>query len=127
MKVKELIERLQQMQDMDAEVVIHVDVGHGTVGPTPTVDVVSASGGIDWDNGKVFINTKERLYINLEKIRKEAGRLSEILGWYVSSKSGSCGMDTKGFIRIVKSHMERIIKEEKLEWVCEPLEKRKIK
>lgn len=124
MKVKDLIDRLQQMRDPEAEVVIHIDPGYGTVGPSPTAPVIGVSGGFDWDSGKVFIDTKEKLYINLEEVRKEAGKLQKILGWYVSSKTGSCGMDSKGFNRIVKQMMDDIVKEKKLEWLCTPLPKR---
>jgi hypothetical protein len=123
-KVKELIDQLQRMRDQEAEVVIHVDPGYGSVGPSPNIEVISASGGFDWDAGKVFIDTKEKLYTNIDEVRKEAGKLQKILGWYVSSKTGSCGMDSKGFNRIVKQMMEDIVKEKKLEWLCEPLPKR---
>jgi len=123
-KVKELIADLQRMRDQEAEVVIHVDPGYGAVGGAPCVPVIGASGGFDWDAGKVFIDTQEKLYINIEEVRKEAGKLQKILGWYVSSKTGSCGMDSKGFNRIVKQMMEDIVKEKKLEWLCEPLPKR---
>lgn len=124
MKVKDLIDYLQSMRNPEAEVVIHVDPGFGTVGPLPTVEVNGASSGFDWDSGKVFINTKEKLYTNIEEVSKEARKLQKILGWYVSSKSGSCGMDAKGFNRIVKQMMDDIVKEKKLEWLCEPLPKR---
>jgi hypothetical protein len=124
-KVKDLIDLLQRMRDPEAEVVIHVDPGYGAVGPAPVVKVTGASGGFDWDSGRVFIDTTEKLYTNIDEIRKEAGKLQKILGWYVSTKSGgACGMDTKGFNRIVKQMMDDIVKEKKLEWLCEPLPKR---
>lgn len=44
-----------------AKVEIPWDVGHATLGGHPAVAVVAAQAGFDWDHGRVFLSTAERV------------------------------------------------------------------
>lgn len=54
MKVKELIEQLQNCNPED-KVAVQIDKGFVTIGGTPRVGVESAHNGCDWDHGTVFL------------------------------------------------------------------------
>ncbi|AFH21097.1 hypothetical protein CL97_gp213 [Cronobacter phage CR9] len=54
MKVKELIEQLQNCNPED-KVAVQIDKGFVTIGGTPRVGVESAHNGFDWDHGTVFL------------------------------------------------------------------------
>jgi hypothetical protein len=41
--------------------------GEGTVGATPTVDVVTLSAGFDWDTGKIILHPTKPLYLKPPK------------------------------------------------------------
>lgn len=71
MKLKELIDVLNnydshtaQYRDLEVVVAIHSP----SVGPSASVDVTGCHVGIDWDNGKLFLTTKDPI---VKKTNKE--------------------------------------------------------
>lgn len=58
MKVKELIEQLQNCNPED-KVEVQIDKGFVTIGGTPSVEVESLRKGFDWDHGTVFLGLKD--------------------------------------------------------------------
>jgi len=64
MKIRELIEILQSVDNPDLEVCIPVSRGVPAIGPKHKVTINGHTFGFDWDNGTLFLNTSESLAIN---------------------------------------------------------------
>ena len=107
MKVGDLKKMLEHIDD-DLEVVIPVHRGTPSVGPHPTVDVQSVGSGFDWDAGRLFVSSKEKLSVE-DDFTKWA---RQFLNWCIDTYYG-CLMegDKKRLSRNLRYYFERIMEE----------------
>jgi hypothetical protein len=71
MKVGELKQALEHVDDGD-EVVVLVSRSAPGIGARPSVSVSSATGGFDWERGRLNIGTDQSVYAGKEGFEKAA-------------------------------------------------------
>jgi hypothetical protein len=78
MNTNELILKLQYADDLQVVIPVY---RVGSVGGTSYVNVKSVTTGFDWDAGRIFLNTEERLReIDRDEIKTLQDKYEE-LGW----------------------------------------------
>jgi hypothetical protein len=108
MKVKELKQILDRL-DPDSEVVIPADHAGCAIGPSSSVDVTSCHGGFDWDSGRVFISSKEKLAINDDNMQAAIKYFRKSIDFYQMAEIGV--FNRNQVARELKRYLEDVIKE----------------
>lgn len=102
MKLNELIEKLSSLQYHDSHSVgLRIKVPYSSIGGSPFEPLIGLNVGFDWDNGRIFLTTKQDLFINLERHNKAARAMGEIYGWL---KSNDAKVDKLKVIENVVNH-----------------------
>ena len=102
----ELIRALM-LHDMGAEVVIRCTLPHSTLGPSPSMEIVSVSPGIDWNSGKVFLGTLEPLMAKADVAALRCHAFDQILGWYMDESEKTKSVFRKLVGNIISSYQKK--------------------
>jgi hypothetical protein len=116
MKVTDLMAVLQRMRDPEADVV--VTLKQSNVGGTSCSSVTTASGGIDWDNGKVLLGTENPVVTqeHLDRIQNYSRAYEKLLYFYALENNlefmgkplmGSAMCPKGSSVRTFKEYMKR--------------------
>jgi hypothetical protein len=119
MTKKELIEQLSRLKDDDKVVIL---LKQPSVGSHAAAEIEKVSQGFDWDNGRIFLHTKEPVCSDkhLTQIQKRAYRYEKLLYFYALETNQmfmgkpmmASGMITKGtFARVAKEYMKEDVGE----------------
>lgn len=97
--VKELIRRLQSIQDKDQEVhIAYEELNPGMRGPAPSLPITKLYTGFDWDHGKIFLAPQEKMSVAGEAFREQqkiAHESASKLGWVYYIANGDLPDDKK--------------------------------
>lgn len=101
MKLGEL-RKIMEGADDDLAVVINCTFPHSTVGASPTMPVVNAGRGFDWNHGQFFLHPEKTLYTDQEKLELKAKAFEQIVGWHMAIDSGTASsVKPKDFPKLV--------------------------
>jgi len=100
--------RIKFSKPNEIEVVIPVGTFNGSCGPKSVVDVKSTNVGIDWDNGRYFINQSQELMIEDKETKLAKKFLHKCISALVNAKRTG---DNKQLTRSIRDHFDDILKE----------------
>lgn len=113
MKFQELIKRIIEIGKIDPQaenylkVVIPAATFNGGIGGSSCVEVVNVGTGFDFDKDKLFISSKEKLYVEDEETKVAKIFFHKCLASFVNAKREN---DQKYLSRLFKSHFMDCIK-----------------
>jgi hypothetical protein len=87
MKVSELKQRLECAND-DDDVCVPILLPYNTVGAIPTVSIMFAYSGFDWERGKFIITPEENLTPADRGFETKMKELQDKVGWLEYEKRG---------------------------------------
>jgi hypothetical protein len=105
MKVCDLIEQLQAL-DPEATIVVNCRDASPRIGPSASAEVYRLRQGIDWNSGKIFIDTKPELTMNFERLSLKARAFTDIIGWAAAKQP----RDQEAFPKIVRNIINSYLK-----------------
>jgi hypothetical protein len=106
--LEDICSRIRFSKSNEIEVVIPVGTFNGSCGPKSAVEVKSTNIGIDWDNGRYFINPGQELMIEDKETKLAKKFLHKCISALVNAKRTG---DNKQLTRSIRGHFDDIIKE----------------